>query len=677
VTSRRSTWGPGDAREGIQTCTCRIDVTDVVLEALPVQQRTAVGNVVRSQRANGDGTHGGSVIGARFERALFFVSGRSPQGVIDLDVSSSGSPPGDPKADAVVDQSNDRANGNGLEVESPQGLWRTAGAAPGAKVSGVSASAQAIASIPWAAAPDADRQAPPVRRTTNGSRRHGADDAHLDAPAITPAGPAEADVITASELGSGYAMEMTAAGKWLEYAVTVKLGGTFHIDFRLASARQVGGRFALQVDGASVTGAASVPITVPETGDHSTWRRATRNEVSLAAGPHVVRLWFDGNGSAGAIEKFNYFRFVRTDVIPQPMPQPDAPAKLTVEAISPSRIDLSWTDTSNGQAGFKIERALKGETFATIATCPPGTTTYSDTSLAAKTKYYYRVRASHTGGDSVASEQARTTTLAEVPPPPPAEAPPPVEPAPPEPPAPALSPQSLEPSPPAPPVEETVAQMPAVDAGVSAETAEIAPPIEEQPASPGEGNLPREWATVDVGTGAVATGSPGEASFADGWFTVGGAGADIWGRHDAFRFVYRALDGDGQIVARVAALPRADLLAKAGVMVRETLEADSKHAALLVTPAAGARFLRRHEAGGATTGAVRTDNRAVAPPCWLKLVRAGGTITAYRSADGNAWQIVGSDAIELSQMLYVGLAVTSHVVGTANVSVFDQVAVDR
>jgi hypothetical protein len=34
-------------------------------------------------------------------------------------------------------------------------------------------------------------------------------------------------------------------------------------------------------------------------------------------------------------------------------------------------------------------------------------------------------------------------------------------------------------------------------------------------------------------------------------FTVSGAGADIWGTADSFHFAYTALNGDGQIVARV------------------------------------------------------------------------------------------------------------------------------
>src|SRR5205807_1118580 len=81
--------------------------------------------------------------------------------------------------------------------------------------------------------------------------------------------------------------------------------------------------------------------------------------------------------------------------------------------------------------------------------------------------------------------------------------------------------------------------------------------------------------------------------------------------------------------------------AKSGGMIRETLDAGSRHVGLLATPAAGVRFLRRRETGGPTTNAVKTDNRAITPPCWLRLDRKGDTITAWRSADCIDWQLIG------------------------------------
>jgi len=59
--------------------------------------------------------------------------------------------------------------------------------------------------------------------------------------------------------------------------------------------------------------------------------------------------------------------------------------------------------------------------------------------------------------------------------------------------------------------------------------------------------LPGPWQTLDIG----AVGLPGSALYAAGQFTLKGAGANIWGAADAFRYVYQPFSGDGQIVARV------------------------------------------------------------------------------------------------------------------------------
>ena len=53
---------------------------------------------------------------------------------------------------------------------------------------------------------------------------------------------------------------------------------------------------------------------------------------------------------------------------------------------------------------------------------------------------------------------------------------------------------------------------------------------------------------------------------------------------DQFRFVYKTLSGNGSITASVDSLTRSDAWSKAGVMIRESLEAGSKHVSTVVTP---------------------------------------------------------------------------------------------
>ena len=79
--------------------------------------------------------------------------------------------------------------------------------------------------------------------------------------------------------------------------------------------------------------------------------------------------------------------------------------------------------------------------------------------------------------------------------------------------------------------------------------------------------LPAGWSNLDVG----ATGAIGSATLTGGVYSVRGAGADVWGTADAFHYAYRALDGDGSIVARVTSIEAVNAWVKAGVMIRNSL----------------------------------------------------------------------------------------------------------
>jgi hypothetical protein len=91
---------------------------------------------------------------------------------------------------------------------------------------------------------------------------------------------------------------------------------------------------------------------------------------------------------------------------------PAAPSGLTATAASTTQINLTWTDNSSNETGFKIERKTgAGGTYAQIATVGASVTTYSNTGLAIGTNYFYRVRATNGGGDSAYSNAASATTL--------------------------------------------------------------------------------------------------------------------------------------------------------------------------------------------------------------------------------------------------------------------------
>jgi regulation of enolase protein 1 (concanavalin A-like superfamily) len=182
--------------------------------------------------------------------------------------------------------------------------------------------------------------------------------------------------------------------------------------------------------------------------------------------------------------------------------------------------------------------------------------------------------------------------------------------------------------------------------------------------------LPNGWSHGDIGS----VGRQGSASFDGGTstFTVTGAGADIWNTADAFHYAYTTLSGDGTISARVASVQNVAAWTKAGVMIRATLDPGSAHAFMLVSAGKGLAFQRRTTDGGIS---VHTAGPAATAPHWVRLDRAGSTITASESSDGTNWTVVGTDSISMGAPVFVGLAVSSHTASATATATFEHVAV--
>jgi tripartite motif-containing protein 71 len=103
-----------------------------------------------------------------------------------------------------------------------------------------------------------------------------------------------------------------------------------------------------------------------------------------------------------------------TGTAPTPIP-PAAATNLTATAVSSSQINLAWTDNSDNEDFFKIERCQGAgcSNFSQIATVSANAISYSNTRLSASTTYTYRVRAySVATGDSGYSNLASATTNA-------------------------------------------------------------------------------------------------------------------------------------------------------------------------------------------------------------------------------------------------------------------------
>ncbi|PYK69376.1 MAG: hypothetical protein DME45_02440, partial [Verrucomicrobia bacterium] len=169
------------------------------------------------------------------------------------------------------------------------------------------------------------------------------------------------------------------------------------------------------------------------------------------------------------------------------------------------------------------------------------------------------------------------------------------------------------------------------------------------------GPLPSPWLDQDIG----AVGRQGEGSFLTGTFIERGSGADIGGSADAFHYIYQPLNGNGTIIARIATQKNSDPSAKAGVMIRETLTAGSKYAAVVITPSTSIISQRRIKTNAATATTTATGTQLVVP-YWLKLTRTGNSLASFYSSDGVTWTSAGSNNVAMGASVFVGLAVTSH-----------------
>ena len=160
-----------------------------------------------------------------------------------------------------------------------------------------------------------------------------------------------------------------------------------------------------------------------------------------------------------------------------------------------------------------------------------------------------------------------------------------------------------------------------------------------------------------------------------GTYTMTGSGADIWGQSDQFHYALKTLIGPGSISAKVVSLTNTNASAKAAVMIRETLAPDSRYSLAALTPGSGVIAEYRADTGG--NAQQENSQTGITAPYWIKIERDfGGNITAYSSANGSSWQMMGQPIpSQVGSSAYIGLAVTAHNASATCQAVFSNVTI--
>lgn len=169
--------------------------------------------------------------------------------------------------------------------------------------------------------------------------------------------------------------------------------------------------------------------------------------------------------------------------------------------------------------------------------------------------------------------------------------------------------------------------------------------------------VPANWISVDLGSPTIS----GSGCESNGTYELEAGGKDIWSSADEGHFFGTQVVGDGEIIVRINSLDNVDSWTKAGLMMRTSLDDDSKNAFVCVTPGNGVAFQYRQSTGGSSSN---TKSAGLLAPQWLRLTRVGNVLTGYFSSDGTSWnQVNGGNnpqTVELGDTVWVGLAMTSH-----------------
>lgn len=167
---------------------------------------------------------------------------------------------------------------------------------------------------------------------------------------------------------------------------------------------------------------------------------------------------------------------------------------------------------------------------------------------------------------------------------------------------------------------------------------------------------------------------PGTASFDAGTqqYTLTGAGANIWGTHDEFHFVWKKMKGDFILRANVAFIGKGvEDHRKIGWMVRSSLDTNSKHINAVLHGDGLTSLQYRKAVSGVTEEMKSTLTHADV----IQLERKGSSYIMSVAHKGETFVSEKLDDLDLGDDVYVGIFICSHNVDVTEKATFDNVRI--
>lgn len=164
----------------------------------------------------------------------------------------------------------------------------------------------------------------------------------------------------------------------------------------------------------------------------------------------------------------------------------------------------------------------------------------------------------------------------------------------------------------------------------------------------------------------------GAAVFSNGEYRITGSGANIWGKHDEFQYVWREIPGNFTATATLRFEGTGNEHRKAGIMIRQSQDANAKFADVMIhgngMPALQWRSKSDEE--------VNTFDLPFDGPgtFQIRLVRTGVKIFMYVGKNGSELKKIINTEVTFQDPVLVGLAVCAHQADASATVVFSDVS---